>query len=142
MRAQVLLDTGPLVALLNRRDRDHRWAVETLSKLPPPALVSEPVLAEACFLLRNLPGGVTAPLALLETGAVKVGLRVEGEVEALRKLMEKYRDVPMSLADATLVRLAELNPDATVVTLDSDFLTYRAHRRKALRVLMPDRVRR
>ncbi len=141
MTAQVLLDTGPLVALLHRKDRDHAWATEALARLPAPARVSEPVLAEACFLLRKVPGGAEAVLSMLESGALEVGLQVSEEVAPLRRLMEKYRDVPMSLADATLVRMAELTSNAVVVTLDSDFRTYRAHRRRMISVIAPERGR-
>jgi predicted nucleic acid-binding protein len=133
----VLLDTGPLVALLNRRDRYHRWATEQWADLEPPVLTCEPVLTEACFLLRELSGGPATILELVARGAVKAGYRVEADVEALGKLMTRYAEVPMSLADACLVRMAEQHPGATVFTLDRDFRVYRAHGRRVIPVVMP-----
>ena len=69
---------------------------------------------------------------------IKIGLRFEEERSALRELMARYCDVPMSLADATLVRLAELHEEARVFTLDGHFRIYRRHRNKIIPVLMPD----
>lgn len=139
MSGPVVIDTGPLVALLNRRDRDHAWAVQTLSRIAPPALTCEPVLAEVCFLLRKLPGAPGKALRLVEAGVIHVGFSVEPELPAVRKLMEKYEDVPMSLADACLVRMAELHRAAAVITLDSDFLRYRMNGRERIPVISPER---
>jgi len=133
----VLLDTGPLVALLNRRDRYHRWTTEQWADLEPPVLTCEPVLTEACFLLRELSGGPAAILELVARGAVKVGYRVEADVEALGKLMTRYAGVPMSLAGACLVLMVEQHPGATVLTLDRDFRVYRVHGRRVIPAVMP-----
>ena len=82
--------------------------------------------------------GADELFALAEDGVIRIGLRFEEERTPLRELMARYRDVPMSLADATLVRLAELNDDSRVFTLDADFRIYRRHRNKIIPVLMPD----
>ncbi|MGA9525863.1 MAG: PIN domain-containing protein [Myxococcaceae bacterium] len=137
MTVEVILDTGPLVAMLDGRDRHHTWAVEALRRVRPPALVCEPVLAEACFLVRRLRSGPDRVLQLLENQTLRIGLSLEEEVPALRKLMAKYADVPMSLADACLVRMAELHRDARVITIDSDFTRYRRHGRQAIPLVMP-----
>ena len=137
MTRPVLLDTGPLVALLNRRDRYHRWTTEQWADLDPPVLTCEPVLTEACFLLRELSGGSAAVLELVGRGVVKIGYGVEAEVEALGKLMTRYAEVPMSLADACLVRMVEQHPGAAVLTLDRDFRVYRAHGRRVIPAVMP-----
>jgi predicted nucleic acid-binding protein len=133
----VLLDTGPLVALLNRRDRYHGWTTQQWAELEPPFQTCEPVLTEACFLLRESSRGPAAVLELVGRGVVKIAYGVEAEVDALVKLMTRYADVPMSLADACLVRMVERHPRATVLTLDRDFHVYRSHGRRVIPVTMP-----
>ena len=71
MKKHLLMDTGPLVASLNRRDRYHLWAKARLSELEPPISTCEPVLAEACFLLRDIPGGAAAVLTLVDRGVLR-----------------------------------------------------------------------
>jgi predicted nucleic acid-binding protein len=133
----VLLDTGPLVAFLHRRDQYHQWAVEQFSRIAPPMYTCEPVLTEACYLLSTLPGGSESVLKMLETGAVRITLHLEAELTPIKTLMTRYRNVPMSLADACLVRMSELNAEGVVLTLDSDFLIYRKHGRHVLPVIVP-----
>ncbi len=133
----LLVDTGPLVALLNARDQHHAWARATFDTLAPPLVTSEAVLSEACFLVRKLPGGPEVVLGLVERGVVAVPFRLGAELPALAKLMKRYASVPMSLADACLVRMAELDSKARIVTCDSDFAIYRAHGRKALALIAP-----
>lgn len=134
---QVIVDTGPLVALLNAGDTYHRWAVQTLSPLEPPLLTCEAVLSEACFVLRRQPGGPSAVLELLARGVLAPTFRLADEAAAVHKLLIRYASVPMSLADACLVRMAALVPDSVVVTLDSDFTVYRRNGRQVVPVVMP-----
>jgi len=136
----VLLDTGPLVAFLNQADRLHEWAVAQWAEIEPPMLTCEAVLAEACFLLRRLDEGVTAVLGLVEHGVLKVPFRVESEAEAIRKLLRRYANVPMSLADACLVRMVEHDDRSRVFTADTDFRIYRASGRRVVPTLMPTRI--
>jgi len=137
VKKHVLMDTGPLVASLNRRDRFHLWAKARLSELEPPISVCEPVLAEACFRLRDMPGGAAAVLKLVERGVLLVDFLVSPHARSLGTLMAKYADVPMSLADACLVRMTELDETRAVLTLDGDFLLYRRHGRQVIPVMMP-----
>jgi len=125
------------VAILNRRDRFHRWAKARLSELEPPISTCEPVLAEACFLLRDTPGGHAAVLKLLERRVLLVDFHVSPHARSLATLMTKYADVPMSLADACLIRMTELDDSRAVMTLDGDFLVYRRHGRQVIPVMMP-----
>jgi predicted nucleic acid-binding protein len=134
---RIVVDTGPLVALLNARDEHHDWTRATLDEIEPPLLTCEAVLAEATYLVRKLSGGPQAILELIDRGVVQVPFRVDAEVPAVRALLTKYASVPMSLADACLVRMVELNPDAVVLTLDSDFRMYRRSGRLVVPVLMP-----
>jgi predicted nucleic acid-binding protein len=139
VRRRVLLDTGPLVAFLNARDHFHEWAKRRLAEIEPPALTCEAVIAEASHLLRSTNGGAEAVLGLLDSGLVVVPFRLDDEVEPLRRLLARYRDLPVSLADACLVRLAELERNPLVLTLDADFRVYRIHGRQAIPFWMPER---
>jgi predicted nucleic acid-binding protein len=132
-----LLDTGPLVSFLASGLRHHAWAVEQWKRLRPPLLTCEPVLAEAGFLLKREDRDTDALFALLERGVIRIGLAVEEEQADLRALMRRYRNRPMSLADACLVRLSEIHTAGEVFTLDSDFRIYRRHGNKVIPVRMP-----
>ena len=134
-----LIDTGPLVAALDRAESHHQWAVSLMERLAPPLLTCEAVLSEAAFLLRRAGRNEALPLRLAERGMVRTVTVTESErdMEHLRRLMEQYSNVPMSFADACLVRLAERFPDAQLLTLDSDFRIYRAAGQRPLQLLMP-----
>jgi predicted nucleic acid-binding protein len=138
MTPPVLLDTGPLVAFLNRRDRHHEWALAQWANMKPPFLTCEAVLAEACFLLRRSSGGSQAVMQLLARGIVAAPFRLEEESSAVAKLLFRYASVPMSLADACLVRMAEQYPTGIMMTLDRDFRVYRKLGRQVIPVKMPD----
>jgi predicted nucleic acid-binding protein len=134
---RIVIDTGPIVALLNRRDRHHAWIREVLDTVEPPIFTCEAVVSEACFLLGRLVDGQDAVLALLAKGIVKVDFRMLSEGDALQGLMRKFANVPMSLADACLVRMTELDAQSAIVTLDRDFRVYRRHRRQVVPTIMP-----
>lgn len=137
MRAGVLLDTGPLVASINQRDRFHEWAKSQLAEIEPPLLTCEAVLAEACFLLRRLPGGGRAVAELVKRKVVVIPFHLEAHADSLARLLDKYSNVPISLADACLVRMSELYENIAVFTLDHDFKLYRRHGRQVIPALMP-----
>jgi len=137
MTPSFLIDAGPLVALLNRRDRHHQWAKAVVAELSAPAYTCEAVLSEACFLLRSFPGGSDAVMALVEADLVKPVFRLADEAASVRRLMARYANVPMSLADACLVRLSELHPGVPVLTLDKDFRIYRRSRRRVVPTVTP-----
>jgi len=132
-----IADTGPLVAYFDRSERHHAWATEVVRQLQAPLLVCEPVLAEAMYLLRDLPKAADALFALLENGALRIAFQVEEHVQPLRLLHRKYRDRPMSLADACVVRMSELFDGHDVLTLDADFGVYRKHGRTPLGLIRP-----
>jgi predicted nucleic acid-binding protein len=134
----VLLDAGPLVAFLNRRDRHYAWAEAQWNQIAPPMLTCEAVLSEACFLLSQTPLGSRLVVQLLERGVFSLPFRLEDQVQAVTRLLEKYRSVPMSLADACLVRMSELFPSSTIVTVDTDFGLYRRHGRQVIPAIIPD----
>lgn len=132
-----VLDTGPLVAYLDSRDAHHRWTRRMFDEARPPLITCEPVLTEALHLMRMLPGSTDAVLALVERGVVAVTFRFEPERAAVGELMRRFGDVPMSFADACLVRMTEMESDVAVLTLDGDFRVYRRHRRKVVPTAMP-----
>ena len=134
--ADAIVDTGPLVAYFCAGDARHRWAVQQFATLTPPLLTCEPVIAETCFLRRRQGIAGWRLLEKLDQGALRLGLRLDAEVRPVCDLMRRYGNVPMSLADACLVRLAEIT-GLPVCTLDSDFEIYRAHRRRRLELLTP-----
>jgi predicted nucleic acid-binding protein len=138
VRSRILLDTGPLVALLNRRDLHHAWVKAQLRELASPLDTCEAVLSEACFLLRHVAGGPQAVIELVTRGLVRVSFSLRDEAKAVQRLMQRYADVPMALADACMVRLAEIHEPSLVLTVDSDFRIYRKHGRRVLPLLLPD----
>ena len=137
MTATVILDTGPWVALHCRDERHHGWAIEQFAQHAGPFITCEAVVAETCFLLARNGFDPAKALALIERGVVRIGLMLGDEASAVRKLFERYDNIPASLADACLIRLSELHDDSRVLTLDSDFHVYRRHGRKVIALLRP-----
>lgn len=138
MASGVVMDTGPLVAYLSAREVHHEWAVEQFRTLDLPFLTCEPVLTEACFIAARNRVAPARLLDLLERRVFRIAIDVASELARVRALMERYANVPMSLADASLVRLAEIT-GAPICTLDADFAVYRAHGRRPLELITPPR---
>jgi uncharacterized protein len=135
MKGGVIVDTGPLVALLNKTDTHHAWVVQQLKDIAPPMITCEAVLAEATYLTRSVPGARAALIEMVGEGFLSIGLALADQHGAILKLVRRYTDVPMSLADACLVRLAEMQPQSPVLTLDSDFKVYRKNGRQVIEVI-------
>jgi uncharacterized protein len=135
MKGGVIVDTGPLVALLNRTDTHHAWVVQQLQGIAPPMITCEAVLAEATYLTRSVLGARVALIEMVGEGFLSIGLSLAEQHGAILKLVRRYTDVPMSLADACLVRLAEMHPQSPVLTLDSDFKVYRKNGRQVIEVI-------
>jgi len=135
-RAGVLLDAGPLVALLDRTDAQHPRVKAVAAECAPPFRTCEAVLAEAAHLLSKVDAAAPASLlALGRTGAIEVVLRVEEHWDALERTILKYRDVPASLADACLIRCAEVYQEPRILTFDADFTIYRWSRNRRFEIL-------
>lgn len=137
MNRPVLLDTGPLVAVMNRRDQFHSWAQQEMAMLQPPLLTCEAILVEAWFLLGRVPNGRSSLLRFLNQSELRIGIQFAQEKDRLLELMQRYSSVPMSVADACLVRLSEKFPTGVVLTLDSDFLVYRRFDREPIPTIIP-----
>ena len=134
---RIIVDTGPLVAFLAEKERFHEWCGSRFEQLPAPFLTCEAVLTETFFLISRLPLAPRRFFELLSSGLIETDFSIISERTALWTLMHKYRDLPMSLADACLVRLAELHPSAEVFTLDSHFNVYRSHGRRKIPLIIP-----
>ncbi len=133
---RVILDASVLVALLSKGDRNHDWAVSQWAQINPPALTCDAVISETCFLLKRR-YLIEAVFEMIEVGAIAIAFNLQEEASNIRVLMGRYESVPMSFADACLVRMAEQIPNSAVMTLDSDFKIYRKHRNEAIAVVLP-----
>lgn len=134
MRPQALIDTGAVLALLDRRDPWHKACAGALSAMQLPLLTTAAVLTETFHFLEG-PNQLAAGWRFYRSGIVALRAGIEDDLPDLERLMLKYADRPMDLADATLVRLAEREGLSTILTVDQDFDVYRIGGRKALRVL-------
>jgi uncharacterized protein len=136
MAKSALVDAGFTVALLGRRDGHHAWAVAQATNFPPPWSTCEAALSETFHLLG--PHNSSALISLLRRGALVVGFDFARNQESLLKLMHRYSDVPMSLADACLVRMTELLANAVLLTTDTDFHIYRRNGRQVIPCVTPE----
>ena len=132
-----LIDTGPLVALLVGDDHQHAWALEQSKLAPATVLTCDAVISETLFLLKREGHNTDDLFALVHAGFLRSEFEFHAEYRHLRDLMRRYRSRPMAFADACLVRMAELRPDATVWTLDRDFQFYRKQGRQTLSLVTP-----
>jgi predicted nucleic acid-binding protein len=134
---KVLLDAGPLIGYLNRKDQHHGWAVESWSILSEPLWTCEAVLSEVIFNLQSEEMGLESILHYLESGIIRLDFSMAENRADVVNLLRKYADQPISLADACLVRMAELNDNCQIFTTDKDFLVYRRKGRGVIPLLAP-----
>ena len=139
MSRTVLVDTGPLVAFLSAADAYHEWVREQWEQLSPPMLTCEAVITEAAFLLQRQRKSRAALFELIRRGVVRMDFALMEELTAVAALVGRYGNIPMSLADACLVRMSELWADSRIFTLDEDFRLYRRHGRQAIPLIAPGR---
>ncbi len=133
---RVLVDTGPLVAIMSRTDQHHKVCVEALQDLPGPLFSCWPVITEAAWLLRRHRGAVPRLLGSISEGFLELLPIQSAEAAEIGKMMEKYRYIRPQLADAALVYLAERDGFDVIFTLDQrDFSVYQAGRKRAFRII-------
>ncbi|MEI8341265.1 MAG: PIN domain-containing protein [Verrucomicrobiota bacterium] len=137
MAKTVLIDSGAIVAALRRRDQHHAWARAHFEALTEPCLTCEAVLSESFFLLDRASEGKETLCALLERGVITTSFSLETNLAETIHLIRRYKDTPMSFADACLVRMAEIQNDAVIFTTDSDFETYRKNGRQTIPLITP-----
>lgn len=134
---KILADSGPLVAYVSETDQYHRWAQTAFHSFYEPLYTCEAVVSEVLFLLRSDGVDIETFLQLLERDAVRLDFSTEENRADVLNLLRKYADHPMSLADACLVRMAELTGNCQVFTTDKDFLVYRRKGRGVIPLLAP-----
>jgi predicted nucleic acid-binding protein len=142
VKTEVIVDTGPIVALIDKRDRHHEWAVAQWAAIEPPLLTCESVISEACFLLDQTRAGSSGVFEMLVRKVVTLSFHLGEQLTEVQRLRAKYSDVPMSVADASLVRMAEHFSRSAVLTLDGDFRVYRKHGRYVIPLILPGEMRR
>jgi predicted nucleic acid-binding protein len=135
--ASVVVDTGPIVAMLDADEANHDWVMSQVQRLRAPLVTCEAVLTEAAFLMSR--AGVDSSIVpqLVTRGFVTIAKLFDDDAAQVVRLMVRYRNVPMSLTDACLVKLVERTPNATLFTLDSDFSIYRQKGRRLIPLLSP-----
>jgi predicted nucleic acid-binding protein len=136
--SNVIVDTGPLVALLRPADRWHGWVKAQLAVVVAPLLTCESVISETSFLLRQHVRANEALMGLFRRGMLEIRFDLQREILAIDRLLRRYANVPMSFADACLVRMAEVQTASKVLTLDGDFPVYRKNGRQSIPLLAPD----
>jgi len=132
----VLLDTGVIVALLDRSEQFHRACADAVRSLQAPLITCEAVIAECCYLLRNLPGASEAIIENVAAGIFQIPFQLSREAPGIKQILRKYRDRKISLADACLILLADEFRAGDVLTLDTDFSIYRWGQNKSFHLLV------
>jgi predicted nucleic acid-binding protein len=135
MAASIIVDAGFLAALIERREQHHDWAIAVARQHPRPWQTAESTLSEAFFLLDRQ--GTAALMTLLKRDQLLVPFRFSEHKQAVVALMQKYADLPMSYADACLVRMTEVLPEPIILTTDSDFRVYRRNGRQVVPCVLP-----
>jgi predicted nucleic acid-binding protein len=133
----VLLDTGVIVALLDRSEGQHEACAESVRALEGPMITCEAVIAESCYLLRSLAGAAEAVIENVAAGIFQIPFHLPREAAGVQRILRKYRDRRIDLADACLIQLADEFGSGEILTLDRDFSIYRWGKNKAFRML-PD----
>jgi predicted nucleic acid-binding protein len=134
---KLLCDTGPLAAFFNRADQHHGWAGEQFDRILQPLLTCEAVVSETVFLLHEDGLSADPVFEAIDRGKLVVQFSAEEHWPDLRRLVRKYENLPMSLADACLVRMAEVVGQCQVFTTDKHFRIYRRHGRHLIPLLAP-----
>lgn len=135
MAVSPIADASFVAALINHRDRHHKWATDQALQHNPPWHTCEAAVAETYFVVGS---SAVEPLSkLLERARLRISFDLSQHHESVFALMTKYANVPMSVADACLVRMTEILPDPVVLTADADFRIYRRHGRQTVPCLMP-----
>lgn len=134
---KILIDAGPLYALINHREFYHHWATAQADRLDPPYYTCEAVISEAHFLLKKVYNGSKKLNKMITDGGIILAFSYADHIDHVNALMDTYANVPMSFADACLVRMAERYADGHLFTTDGDFRIYRRNQTKPLDVIMP-----
>lgn len=132
-----LLDTGVIVACLDRSERFHQTCLDAISRLASPLVTCEAVIAESCYLLRRLPGAPEAVVANVGAGIFRLPFSLAESAHQVARILRKYQDQEIDLADACLMQLATALGIGEILTLDGDFEQYRWGRNNKFEMLIP-----
>ena len=132
-----MLDTGVIVALLDRSERQHSACVDAVQAISVPLVTCEAVIAESCYLLRGMAGAAEAVLENLVTGTFQIPFQLSASAPQIQRILRKYQDREIDLADACLIHLANELHTPDILTLDRDFEVYRWGAKKTFRTLIP-----
>ena len=133
----IIADAGVIVGLIYQKDQWHEWTKEQSKHLLPPFLTYEAVITEACFLFQDISDGEQNVLGMIADGYLHIDFSLSEEAASVKSLMKKYDSVPMSLADACLVRMSEQHENSVVFTLDGDFVIYRKNGKQEIPLIIP-----
>ncbi len=138
-----ITDSGFLIALLDKSEQHHPWAVGVAGKMKPPFYTCEAVLTETSHLLRKSVGlqGVQYLFEFIRNGTIHLDFDAALHIDRIMELMQKYHDIPMDFADACLVVMTEQERYSAceVLTIDSDFRAYRRHSRQIIPAQLPSK---
>lgn len=137
MTKNVILDTGPLVAALDFHEHHHNWISEQLKMIKPPLLTCEAVLTESLYLLRKKSAAVRIINNFIDSGVIEIQFCLNNHIKRIFGLINKYKNIPMSFADACLVCMSEFVSESHVITLDNDFKIYRQFDRRIIPTIIP-----
>lgn len=132
----VLLDTGVIVASLDRSERHHQVCAAAIQEATSPLVTCEAVIAESCYLVRNMKGAAEAVIANVAAGIFQIPFSLKQSAQEVAHILRKYRDGGIDFADACLIHLAEDLRIADILSLDSDFQHYRWGRNNPFRMLI------
>ena len=132
----VLLDTGVIVALLDRSENAHQECAKSILEFQAPIITCEAVIAESCYLLRHLAGASEAVIDNVAAGIFQIPCQISMEAAGIKQILRKYRDRKIDLADACLILLAGEFETADVLTLDNDFAIYRWGKNRPFHILL------
>lgn len=135
--SSIIIDTSVIIAYLNKKEKYHNWAVENFKEFLPPLITCEPVITECSFLLKKIDKGNYQLFELIKEKILQVKFNLQEEFKSIDFLLQQYSDIPISLADACLIRMSEIYQDSRIITLDSDFKIYKKNRNKIIDLIIP-----
>jgi uncharacterized protein len=133
----ILVDASFLVSVYDKQEPYHRQCMEALDQVNQPLATCEPVVTEAIYLLRRLPGAQQAILASIQEGQLEIPFQLADAADGVLARYTKYRDTPCDFADACLIAMANALGTGDILTLDRDFMHYRWKRNRRFRLLIP-----
>ena len=137
MASKILIDSGPLIAFLSSSEHYHRWVLEQMSQMDGDLVTTESVLSEVVFLMKQNRVAINAIKELIEQKLLQIISAFSTEPITCFNMVEKYVDLPSSVADISLVYVYSTTKNSIIFTLDSDFLIYKSSSGKPLKLVAP-----